>query len=684
MKIIKYFLSIVLFVAAVISCTEDEFGSVDFVSTVTAPANLAIHFDVTPDDTGLVTIAPNSEGAVSYSVTFGDETTEPVVVKQGESVKHIYAEDTYSVKIVASGITGLTTEFSKDLVVSLAPPEILNLPIVPENSASISKRVDVTVDAKYAISYDVYFGEEGNDEPVTTNIGEEASYVYAEAGIYTIRVVVKGAASETAEYIVEDFEVTEILQPIESAPTPPFRQENDVISIFSSAYTDVPDTDYFPDWGQGGQGSSWALFNLNGDEMLQYINLSYQGIALADGTSVDVSSMEFIHLDVWTPDEGLKIETSLISLTNGEKPVWSDLTANEWTSVEIPISAFTEQGLTVADIFQLKFVGDPWAAGTVFIDNIYFWKEPTGVVTTMLEDFEGEAPIFTDFGNAVSQVIPNPDASGINTSSTVASQIKGNETWAGSLFDLGSPIDFDTFKIIKVKTWSPKEGAVVKLKVENTANADENFEIDMTTTVTDSWEELTYDFSDIPAGIYDRVVIFFDFGTTDSGVEYYFDEIQLSSLGGANPEVVFEDFEGEAPTFTDFGNAVTQVISNPDASGLNTSSMVASQTKGNETWAGSLFDLGSPIDFDTFKIIKIKTWSPKVGAVVKLKVENTANADENFEIDMTTTVADSWEELTYDFSDIPAGTYDRMVIFFDFGTTDSGVVYYVDDFTLTY
>jgi hypothetical protein len=43
-------------------------------------------------------------------------------------------------------------------------------------------------------------------------------------------------------------------------------------------------------------------FDLNGDKMLNYIKLSYQGIALADGKTINVSGMEFIHMDVWTSD----------------------------------------------------------------------------------------------------------------------------------------------------------------------------------------------------------------------------------------------------------------------------------------------------------------------------------------------------------------------------------------------
>ena len=46
-------------------------------------------------------------------------------------------------------------------------------------------------------------------------------------------------------------------------------------------------------------------------------------------------------------------------------------------SIDIPISDYTDQGLTVTEIFQMKFVGTPWATGTVFVDNIYFYRAST-------------------------------------------------------------------------------------------------------------------------------------------------------------------------------------------------------------------------------------------------------------------------------------------------------------------
>jgi len=139
---------------------------------------------------------------------------------------------------------------------------------------------------------------------------------------------------------------------------------------------------------------------------------------------------------------------------------------------------------------------------------------------------------FSDFGNTTSTVIDNPDKTGINTSAKVAQSLKaaGAETWAGSFLTLESPIDFSANKLFKVKVWSPKAGAVVKLKVENLTNGDLNHEVDATTTVANQWEELSFDFSAINmANTYQKVVIFFDFGNAGDGSSYYFDDIKLTS-----------------------------------------------------------------------------------------------------------------------------------------------------------
>lgn len=378
MKIFKYFLSTFLVIAVIWSCTDDELNNLDFLDTAVAPTNVAALFTITQDNTGLVSIFPSADGAVQFEIEYGDGTGSSAMVKAGGKLDHTYEEGNYTVNIVAKGITGLATNLSKDLVVSFQAPVFGTEPII-ENDAAVSKQVNVTVpdDAQFAMYFDVYFVEDGIETIVTGNVGETVSYVYANAGIVDIKVVLKGGAIATSEFVLTDFEVVEILQPIASAPTPQARGAADVISIYGDAYTNVTGTNYNPDWGQSGQGSGFAEFDLNGDTMLQYTNLSYQGIGI--GETIDVSGMEYLHIDVWTAGV-TALETSLINGVDGnstEKPVSRDLTLDEWTSFNIPISEYTDQGLTVNQIFQLKFVGTPWAAGTVFIDNLYFWKEPS-------------------------------------------------------------------------------------------------------------------------------------------------------------------------------------------------------------------------------------------------------------------------------------------------------------------
>ena len=200
MKTLKYFLSVIILITAVVSCVEEDFGNADFINSAVAPTDVTATFDVTQDNTGLVTITPNGEGAVNYTVDFGDGSDEETV-NQGDSVEHTFAEGSYDVVILAKGITGLTTEVTIPLVVSFSAPE--NLEVVITNDEAVSKQVNVTATADYAITFDVYFGEEGNDDPVSGNIGETVTYIYAEPGTYTITVEVKGAAIDASASLKE-------------------------------------------------------------------------------------------------------------------------------------------------------------------------------------------------------------------------------------------------------------------------------------------------------------------------------------------------------------------------------------------------------------------------------------------------------------------------------------------------
>jgi hypothetical protein len=301
--------------------------------------------------------------------------------------------------------------------------------------------------------------------------------------------------------------------------------------------------------------------------------------------------------------------------------------------------------------------------------------------------FETAVPSFGNFGGATSVGANNPSIGVINGSAKVAKLTKqlGAEVYAGSTIDLAAPIDFSTKKVIKMKVWSPKAGIVVKMKLEKLVATDAtNIEVDVTTTIANGWEELSYDFTKINnANNYQRVVVFFDFGKSGTGADYYYDDIEL--VTGAESLVLPLTFESAKLTynFGNFGGANTAVIANQNATGINTSTKVAALTKGSgsEVWAGGSFDLDSPINFAVMKKIKIKVWSPKAGIIVKLKLEKKVASDAtNIEVDATSTVANGWEELTFDFPGIVnSNNYQRVVVFFDFGQTGTGATYYFDD-----
>ncbi|MBS3993050.1 MAG: hypothetical protein KGZ87_04980, partial [Bacteroidetes bacterium] len=451
MKALKYILSIVIAIVVIWSCSDIE-DNFDFVSSAKAPEKVTALYHITQDNTGLVTMTPNSEGASFYEIYFGDGTVNPVKVNQGESVQHVYKEGNYKVKIVGTGVTGLKTEVTQDLVVSFIAPR--NLVVVIENDLAVSKKVNVTANAEFATFFEVFFGEAGNTTPVSANIGGTASYVYKEAGKYTIRVVAKGGAIQTTTF-TKEFDVTAILQPIASAATPPSRLPSDVISIYGGKYTNVAGTNYNPDWGQSGQGSSYAEFDLSGDKMLQYIKLSYQGIQF--GSTVDASSMEYLHIDVWTADV-TSIEIYPISIASGEKKVTKTLVKDQWNSFDIPLSDFTSQGLSMADLHQFKFVGAPWAGGTVFIDNLYFYKAPSPtamIPTSSIASFENFKEI-SSFDGGDMTVVANPSKTG-NSSDFVGKLVKGSgQVWAGSKITFNDALTFTSETTVKVKVWSPR------------------------------------------------------------------------------------------------------------------------------------------------------------------------------------------------------------------------------------
>ena len=370
MKKIKNIYKTIAVLLLIAACTDTDERELSFLDSMSAPANLEMLFSITQDNTGAATITPNADGASTFDVHFGDATADPLRIPNGENAQHVYAEGTYDVKLVAYNTKGDATELTKPIVVSFRAPE--NLMTTIENDAAVSKQVNVSASADFAMMYEFHSGEAGVTQPVATaNIGEALSYQYADAGTYTVQIIAKGGAIETTTYTV-DFEVTEILAPTVGATTPPGRDASDVVSIFSDAYTNVTLDELPTSWSSSG----FEATTIGSDNVWKLTNLDFVGMVTNYANGIDVAAMEMMHIDYWVP-EGVTNEllVKIVNTVDGGEDVESlgTTVAGSWQSVEIDMANFDGNLANKNKITQLLIDSDG-VAGIVYVDNFYFYK----------------------------------------------------------------------------------------------------------------------------------------------------------------------------------------------------------------------------------------------------------------------------------------------------------------------
>jgi len=154
--------------------------------------------------------------------------------------------------------------------------------------------------------------------------------------------------------------------------------------------------------------------------------------------------------------------------------------------------------------------------------------------------------------------------------------------------------------------------------------------------------------------------------------------LALFSILGLSAQYIYNDFDGnQNEEFFGFNNNPV-IVANPDPSGINTSPNVAEWERGEGfQWAHVYTELEGKIDFETGTVFSLKAWSP-IACEVLFKLEDKTNAGVFTEVMGNITTPNQWQELTYDFSGAASGTYDKIVIFFDFSTTVNNTFYFDD------
>lgn len=686
MNVLKYFFGITFLIAFSLGCKKVANDDVSFIESAAAPDKLSALFDITQDNSGLVTITPNGEGATSYEVFFGVVPAVSAKVEPGKNIQRKYAEGVYSVKIVATSINGKKTEATRQLTVSFRAPE--NLEVTADIDGGNRYKLNVSAKALYETVFRVYFGDVPNEVPKSFLEGETISHIYAAVGTYTLRVVALSGGAATTEFTKQIVIVDPVMLPINfESPTVDYSFSN----FGGGVVTKIANP----------QKTGINTSNIVG-RMVKNAPETYGGSLITLGNPIDFSANKVFRMKVYSPRVGAKVLLKVENLTNGgisfEKEVLTTV-ANTWEDLVFNYKTINTSNSyqKIVLIFDNGTIGNGTANFTWLFDDIRLTNQlPVGFLTLPVTFDDGAVNYeVVDFGGAITEDANDPT----NAANKVKKTTKpaGAETYAGTTMGAGftSKIPFTaTVTQMSVRVYSPAAGIRVRLKAEDRTNNTRSVETEAMTTLANTWETLVFDFATQSAGTaalnlafnYDMASIFFDFLKDGTGKVFYWDDVKFLPVNVV-PNYLILPIDFQSTTYgyniTDFGGGNFTVQNNPSASGINTSTKVGRMIKNaGEVYGGSFMELVNPINFAGKTNFKMKVYSPRVGAKVLFKVEGPGF---EYQKEVSTTVANAWQELTFDYSTIPFGFYTKIVLIFDLGTAGDGsanYTFYVDDITL--
>lgn len=166
--------------------------------------------------------------------------------------------------------------------------------------------------------------------------------------------------------------------PTVSAPTPTVNPDM-VKSAFSDAYP------AFTKWSRS-HGATLNTIQIAGTTD-NVAKLSGDYVAIAVGGR-NVSDMEYLHADVYSPAEGgvSQVRFGFSLWSGGEKyadAYNTDTPAGQWTSVDIPLSAFNGYDFSNTQVLRMTMTKTP--GNTFYMDNVYFYttKAPANTMPTV-------------------------------------------------------------------------------------------------------------------------------------------------------------------------------------------------------------------------------------------------------------------------------------------------------------
>ncbi len=478
----------------------------------------------------------------------------------------------------------------------------------------------------------------------------------------TVSVLAAGSANITAMLgatpAVGTVALTAIAPPTAAAATPT-RLAADVISLFSGAYTNATVDTWSASWDQ----ADVTDVTLAGNATKKYTNLTFAGIEFTTAP-VDAAAMTHLHLDAYMADAS-DFKVKLVDFgANGVFGGGDDtehrltfntttspaLTAGAWSSLDIPMSAFTNM-TGRGHIAQMILEG---ASKTVYVDNVYFYKVPIPTAPPAAAPTPTVAPANTIslFSNAYTNRTVDTWSAGWDNADVTDTTIAGNDvkkysnlTFAGIEFT-SATVDASATTHVHFDYWSPDAttgGAGFKFKL-----------VDFGANGTfgggdDTEHELTFNASSVPALAQGSWVSFDIPFTAFAGLAARAHLAQIVLVGDDPINTVFLDniyfYTNTAPTvpltaaptptyaagdvIALFSNPYTNVTVDTWSAGWDNADVADVQIAGNDTkrytnltFAGIEFG-SAPVNATAMTHFRLDYWSPDAttgGATFKVKL----------------------------------------------------------------
>ena len=248
----------------------------------------------------------------------------------------------------------------------------------------------------------------------------------------------------------------------------PMYPDTSVVSLFSDVYTDVTvDT-----WRTGWSAADFSSTSIDGDSMHLYNNLDAVGIETVGANSLDITDMDHINLDIWTPNATtFKIKLVDFGADNGydggddseHEIAFENPTTGTWVNYHIDLADFTNlTGKT--SISQIILSAAPAGSAKVYIDNVFFSKEPTESVpiTAAADPTDAQADVISLFSGVYTDITVDTWRTDWSKATLEDAQVDGNDVKKYTMLDFvgieatgDNSIDASNMEHITFDAWTP-------------------------------------------------------------------------------------------------------------------------------------------------------------------------------------------------------------------------------------